>query len=142
MILDFGKIEAIKEARQYLEALKEKEREMLMPAFPPSMINEMFTIFCDITDYRNKKCAEAIFLRRAFLFVALYLCNPASLIGNSLPRGLRHIFAFLFGINSPTAISQDCRSCVFQFNTYNDFREKANFIHDAIVSRLSPHTRA
>lgn len=142
MTLDIGRLEAMKDVREAIRLLKEKDRRLMSPVISPDMLNEMFAIFCDMTGFPDKHGSEAVNLRRAFMFVVLCLLCPAVFAGGSLPRGLRNSCASLFGLRCPTVLSQDSRLCEFLYSTYRDFRRIADNIHDSIVYKLQfPHAR-
>lgn len=112
-----------------MQGLRDEEERLSVPiVMNMGMIRNLYDVFmmslrrqnpsADPTDTQNRK---------KFLYAVLYVCSPATLVGNVMRHKLRECVSSVIGC-TPTGVSRDYKTAVFFYATYADFRDSVDVI--------------
>jgi len=130
-------ISRIKEIRKQIKRLKDEEKKLLAPTMTDMRkVGEIVGIIKgnakSISSYGQ---SNATTQKQAQIFIILYLYSPGTLIGDTMPAGLRNAIAKEVGA-SPPRISNIARDVRFLLTTYSDFREYVEYLWCEVQARL------
>lgn len=138
LTIDSTKIQKIRHAKsrrdEVLREIDDLSRPFLTDLdFLPSLYDIFKTELHDINPFADP---TAIFERKEFLLIAIYLYSPRSLGGIKMKEGLRRRLAEIFGLVSQTTISDSVNSLMVYYRNYRDFRSNVDEILRRIDRRL------
>ncbi|MCI2145824.1 MAG: hypothetical protein LKK08_06210 [Bacteroidales bacterium] len=101
-----------------------------------SKIPELWKLFQEILAERgNGEKIKGTYDRDKFLLIVVLLYSPATLSGEKMGKGLRDVLAECFGLNAPSAISDNVRDVIFLWENYSSFRDDVKYIWSEIKKR-------
>lgn len=131
-MIDLGKIEHLEEIGKE-EARLAAERESIPADAEYNKIN--LRIVYAVTRARALEREYGIGkMREYFLFVALYIFDPASIV-RKMRKGLRRDLAEVLAV-SENNVSHLTKHILFHFRHYKEFREETNQIYAAALDAL------
>lgn len=131
----------IKEIRSHLNRLKLEESKLLRPALTDlSKVSHVM----DIISKNDKKLhvygqMDVNTHRQSQIFVLLFLYSPGTILGDSMPIGLREAISKEMSV-SPSRISNYAHNVGFLWSTYSDFREHVEYLWCEVQARLDLET--
>lgn len=134
MIHKLSKIQELREQEQKLLAEKQKEEDPLLS--DTSLLPQLYEWFSESTE--NLPDKDKVTRRREFLFIALFLYSPKTLVCGHLPKGLRDILTSIFAPIKKSSISNDVKYLLFNFKQYKGFRESVGNSYKYIIGKLNP----
>lgn len=124
-----NKVERLREIKTEINRLREEERELSIPIVANmGMIRNLYDIF---TLSLKKQDAKAdphdTGNRKKFLYLILYVCSPATLVGGAIRHRLRECLTPIVGC-TPTGVTRDYKTALFFYETYKNFRDSVDLI--------------
>ena len=114
----FSKIYELKYIRGEKAKLSNREIELCRPDISDvgmiPVVHEWFREIIGITDGKP----ETTLQRMKFIFIALFLFAPSSLVGGKMPDGMRESISRLYPSLAPCVISNNKKSSIFFFELY------------------------
>lgn len=138
MIEEFNKITELKSTLDEKTKLREKENALSKPLLKDTHhIPMIYVWFCEISGYETGISTDlSTDEKYQFLFIIMCLYSPASILGNSLVRGVRGAVAKVFHYRHGSGVSNHLPKVATRYNTYKDFSSKVDSIYLEIKERL------
>ena len=134
MGIDFSKIENLKAIRVAKSELSKRETEISRPLLDDlSQIQTVYNIFSYLI---NGEKDNRVVQRKKFIFIAMYLFSPISLVGNKTQKGVREEIGKVLEMRSKSTISNNLREVTFQYKTYAKLRNDIDTLFGKIVEEL------
>ncbi len=136
--INMGKVAALKSIRDKVLELTQFIEELGEPILTDlTLLPQIYAAYCRVFERRGlPEDAKLVRNRKKFLVVVLYLYSPKALAGDRMRVGLRKAVSELFGLNTSTAISDNCAGLMVQYNVYSDFRRDVDIIFNEVLSSL------
>ena len=124
-----NRVDRLKRIKGEMEHLAREERRLSVPIVANiGMIRNLYDVYCvslkrqdpeaDPTDTDNRK---------KFLYAAIYVCSPSTLVGNVMRHRLRECISAVIGC-APTGVSRDYKTAIFFYETYSSFKNSVDGI--------------
>lgn len=124
----------IRKAREELRAAIGREADLCVPLLTDyTLLPDIYRMFCELLGATEIKSVDD---RKMFIFIVQYLYAPRNLFGCKMPKRLRKEIASVLGMNAMSAVSDNGRNNLFNYQVYTQFRTKVNHLFDAIVDIL------
>lgn len=134
MGIDFSKIESLKAIRIAKSELSRRETEMSKPLLTD--LGQIKTVYDIFSSLIKGKRDNRVVQRKKFIFIAMYLFSPISLVGNKTQKGVREEIGKVLEMRSKSTISNNLSDMVFQYKTYAAFRSDIDILFGEIVEGL------
>lgn len=134
MGIDFSKIESLKAIRIAKSELSRRETEMSKPLLTD--LRQIKTVYDIFSSLIKGEKDNRVVQRKKFIFIAMYLFSPISLVGNKTQKGVREEIGKVLEMRSKSTISNNLSDMVFQYKTYAAFRSDIDILFGEIVEGL------
>lgn len=135
MTISIGRINAIKRVKAEIESVRESMNELGAPILTDwALLPDLYKLFCET--FSNRHVHYGVYHRRKFIFVALYLYCPASLVGERMPMGFRKALADTLELNATTTISDNRGGLMVMYRNYPDFRRDVDLFYEKAMLHL------
>lgn len=133
--ISIGRINAIKRVKAEIESVRESMNELGAPILTDwALLPDLYKLFRE--SFSNRHVYSGVDHRRKFIFVALYLYCPASLVGERMPMGFRKALADTLGLNATTTISDNSAGLMVMYRSYPDFRRDVDLFYEKVMLHL------
>lgn len=131
-MIDTGKIDRIEHIYQEEQRLEEERRNVV--ADSEYDVSRLKVVYAITRAKGSQKGYERGEIREYFLFVALYVFDPTSIV-RKMRRGLRSDLAAMLGIRENN-VSKITKHILFRYRLYKQFRNEVNEIYDEVIEAL------
>lgn len=132
----FSKIYELKSIRGEKAKLSNREIKLCHPDISDiGMIPVVHEWFREIIGLKEGE-QETTIQRMKFIFIALFLFAPSSLVGGKMPDGMRKAISGLYPSLAPCVISNNKKSSLFFFELYRLYKSDIERIYEGIMRRL------
>lgn len=137
-------MDALRQAREGCHAALTRYRALSTPLLDDlSLLDGLYRVYLGVYARRgDPQAAFKVYNRRKFLLCVLYLYSPRTLVGGKARPGLRQSLARIFGLNSPTPVSDNCMNLLFHYERYLDFRRDVTILFEDFAVWLAAQSSA
>ena len=134
MTIDIEKLHEYNSTQNKIDKLVRAERQLLQPVCTDmARLDSIFRLFSE----RNPMTgADRFMLRKQFLFIAVWLYSPRTLVNKKLKSGMRDKLVSVLGLRSPSCVSNEISDLLFFYERYRDFRAGVDANLDFITEEL------
>lgn len=133
--ISIGRINALKRVKAEIESVRESMNELGAPIITDwALLPDLYKLFYET--FSNRHVHYGVYHRRKFIFVALYLYCPASLVGERMPMGFRKALADTLELNATTTISDNSAGLMVMYRNYPDFRRDVDLFYEKAMLHL------
>lgn len=133
MSIDFQKIEELKSVRESKSLLSKKENELSKPMLNIRYMKSVYDIFSELTKGTHE---NRVLKRKKFIFIAMYLFSPVSLVSGRTQNGVRESICTVLEMRSRSAISGNLSDVILQYKVYPKFKNDINDLFSKIIDEM------
>lgn len=124
-----NRVEELRKIRAEIDGLRDEEQRLSVPIVQNmGMIRNLYDVYRIVLKRQDSKAVpEDTENRKKFLYAILYVCSPATLVGEVMRHRLRECVSEVTGW-TPTSVSRDYKTAMFFYDTYRSFRDSVNAI--------------
>lgn len=124
-----NRVVELRKIRSEIDSLRDEEQRLSVPIVQNmGMIRNLYDVYRMALKRQDLKAVpEDTENRKKFLYAILYVCSPATLVGEVMRHRLRECVSEITGW-TPTSISRDYKTAMFFYDTYKGFRESVDRI--------------
>ncbi|MCC8187518.1 MAG: hypothetical protein LIP08_08415 [Bacteroides sp.] len=136
-----SRIKEMKQIRKEKKEFREREAKLFHPLLTDMRhLPLIYDWFNEAHQQRNCPARiDCVKLKKEFVFIALYLYCPATLVGGKALPGIREILAELLEYHAASAVSNITADVAFLYQHYRDFRQEIDEAYHYVFLRLVDH---